>query len=1054
MTAATHPTPPAWVPLLDVDRLRLELGRGTVDRGEAYHRQGRVLRYAVTEQGTVVTAAVAGSRGRPYTSTIALDWPEEETADALAGLEPDELEWSCSCTCPMGGDCKHVVATILALTGAAPTTRHTAQGPEAARRAEWQALLDPIVRAAPTAGATTANPDDALGLLVEVSLARQRAGQAEAAPSLRLRPVARGSNGNWVRTGISWHDLEYGARAGRADPAQRAAIRAFQLAERALSTHYYSSYSSQTLDPGELGPTLWRLLDDAIAAGVAIVTGQRGQLPVHVTTEPLDPQLDLSRTPDGDVLVVADVAVPGTDGPLQFIGSPPHGGFVQTGAGLTLARFASPLSPALADLVRRHGEIIIPAPDVDRFLTSYSPTLRRLASVGSHDGSVVLPEVRPPRLALRVATLGDHRLRLHWSLGYSVGDGVIDVPLLRHAPATGDSTDPVPRDPGAEEALLSGIVALDELGAVAGLRVPKPGLSRLALVLEPDLAGMDTVVFLRDVLPVLKARDDVDVTVVGELLTYVESTATPVVAVSASDPGDPSDPAGTAPGRARVGDHGDADGPQLDWFDLGIDVSVDGRSVPLSRLLQALAADETHLILDDGTWFSLDVPTLHSLRRIVDEARTLQDRPSDGLKINRFQAGLWAELVELGVVAHQGERWSRAVGPCSGSAPCPDPVPGGAPRRPAALPARGLPLVSLLWDHRARRHPRRRHGPGQDAAGRSRHGADGPRSAGALTPDAPLLVVAPTSVVSTWAAARPRASRPGCAVVAMTETRDERTRVADERPRAHTSSSRPTRCFRIDEDAFRTCAWAGLVLDEAQFVKNHQAKAYQLPARLPAPFKLAITGTPLENTLMDLWALLSIVAPGLFPVPTAFGDLYRQPDRDAATTPELLDTLRRRIRPLMLRRTKEQVAPDLPPKQEQVLEVELDPRHRQDLRPHLAARAAEDPRACSTTSTATASPSSVADPAAPAQPRPVPWSTRTLPACARRASSTRCSSSSRGWRRRATGRWSSASSPASSRIVRERLDEAGIELRATSTAAPATAPSGSPLSSTATRRCS
>ena len=59
-----------------------------------------------------------------------------------------------------------------------------------------------------------------------------------------------------------------------------------------------------------------------------------------------------------------------------------------------------------------------------------------------------------------------------------------------------------------------------------------------------------------------------------------------------------------------------------------------------------------------------------------------------------------------------------------------------------------------------------------------------------------------------------------------------------------------------------------MILDEAQFVKNHRAKAYQCARRLAAPFKLAITGTPLENNLMDLWALLSITAPGLFPHPT------------------------------------------------------------------------------------------------------------------------------------------------------------------------------------------
>ena len=60
-------------------------------------------------------------------------------------------------------------------------------------------------------------------------------------------------------------------------------------------------------------------------------------------------------------------------------------------------------------------------------------------------------------------------------------------------------------------------------------------------------------------------------------------------------------------------------------------------------------------------------------------------------------------------------------------------------------------------------------------------------------------------------------------------------------------------------------AWGGLVLDEAQTVKNHQAKTYQACAASTHRFRLALTGTPMENRLMELWSLLSIVAPGLYP---------------------------------------------------------------------------------------------------------------------------------------------------------------------------------------------
>ena len=91
--------------------------------------------------------------------------------------------------------------------------------------------------------------------------------------------------------------------------------------------------------------------------------------------------------------------------------------------------------------------------------------------------------------------------------------------------------------------------------------------------------------------------------------------------------------------------------------------------------------------------------------------------------------------------------------------------------------------------------------------------------------------------------------------------------------------------LRLDVEAYAAAPWAGLILDEAQFTKNHQSKMYQCLRRVPAPVKLAITGTPMENNLMELWSLLSITAPGLFPSPTRFRDYYARPIENATTTP-------------------------------------------------------------------------------------------------------------------------------------------------------------------------
>src|SRR5699024_6480734 len=97
--------------------------------------------------------------------------------------------------------------------------------------------------------------------------------------------------------------------------------------------------------------------------------------------------------------------------------------------------------------------------------------------------------------------------------------------------------------------------------------------------------------------------------------------------------------------------------------------------------------------------------------------------------------------------------------------------------------------------------------------------------------------------------------------------------------------------------------WAGVVFDEAQFMKNSQAKTHRAARRIVAPFRLAITGTPMENSLNDVWSLAAVTAPGLFPNAKRFRDDY--------------------VRPIESGDDPERMA-----KQEQVLGVELEAQHR------------------------------------------------------------------------------------------------------------------------------
>jgi SNF2 family DNA or RNA helicase len=199
--------------------------------------------------------------------------------------------------------------------------------------------------------------------------------------------------------------------------------------------------------------------------------------------------------------------------------------------------------------------------------------------------------------------------------------------------------------------------------------------------------------------------------------------------------------------------------------------------------------------------------------------------------------------------------------------------------------------------------------------------------------DNPFLVVAPTSVVPNWIAEAGRFA-PDLATRAITDThRKLGATIADTTDGAQLVVTTYT-LLRLDADEFASRAWAGVLLDEAQHVKNHSGKTHQAVRRVDAPFKLAITGTPMENNLTELWALLSITSPGLFPDPRKFTEFWARPiERNGDK--ERLTTLRRRIRPLVKRRTKELVAAELPARQEQELAVELHPRHRKVYDTHL-----------------------------------------------------------------------------------------------------------------------
>jgi superfamily II DNA or RNA helicase len=131
--------------------------------------------------------------------------------------------------------------------------------------------------------------------------------------------------------------------------------------------------------------------------------------------------------------------------------------------------------------------------------------------------------------------------------------------------------------------------------------------------------------------------------------------------------------------------------------------------------------------------------------------------------------------------------------------------------------------------------------------------------------------------------------------------------------------------LRLDIAILSASTWDCVVLDEAQTIKNPDSQAAQAAYDLKATFRVALSGTPIENRLDELWSLFHFTNRGLLGGRRHFVDAYGSM---ATGNPEVAARLRSRIRPFLLRRRKSEVAPELPPRTEAILHVELEDEER------------------------------------------------------------------------------------------------------------------------------
>ncbi len=692
-------------------------------------------------------------------------------------------------------------------------------------------------------------------------------------PRLRLRPLRPGARQPWVKSGLEWAEVPSALARQAYDLEQLSALR--DLAECLTSRSAYGYLDS---DPAleDFGPDVIPLLRRARSAGVVFVpTAPLGE--IRVLDEALELVVDAVAGSDGTVLTTGlahdDRLWRGDE--VLLCGEPAHSVGLLDEQGLRLGALARRLPAGPMQALRSGEPIVIPkaeaAPDHLR-------RLGRLVPITSHDASVDLPEPLIPTLQLRVTWASSQQATLtwHWTYGETCLGAQESHPL---------------RDPAAERPILQ--------------RLPQ----------QPDLAprtvtGVDVLHLALLELPVWREHDDVEV-VELDAPDFRESLEGPSVSFLAATA--PSDRAPDAP---------------TDWLDLEVAISIEGERIPLADVLAALTLGHEHVILPSGLFVRTDRPEFAQLQDVVRSAAELHDLDGDQIRVGGADLGVWAQLADLGVVDAQANEWVVRAQALRDLVELPRPTPTGITSTLRSYQLDGFHWLAFLWQHRLGGILADDMGLGKTLQVLSLVAHT------RTTTDAPFLVVAPTSVVSAWES-EARLHAPGLRVRAITSTRARRKEsIAEVAAEADIVVTTYT-LLRLDSDGFADVAWAGLVLDEAQAVKNHQSKAYAAARLLQTPFRLVVTGTPFENRLLEFWSLLSIAAPGLYPHPRTFTEHVVRPVEKLGDE-AALRRFTQRIKPFILRRTKEVVAADLPPKQEQVLQVELNPRHRKIYDTHLA----------------------------------------------------------------------------------------------------------------------
>ncbi len=353
------------------------------------------------------------------------------------------------------------------------------------------------------------------------------------------------------------------------------------------------------------------------------------------------------------------------------------------------------------------------------------------------------------------------------------------------------------------------------------------------------------------------------------------------------------------------------------WFETVCELgTVDGASISWDQLTQALARGEEFLTLDDGCVVRLPADVMRILHLLL---RRAAEREGNRLKFERFNAVALAELVDPYLAGFAGawhELRERLLHPNEVKLPPLSPNLSGILRGYQQDGVRWLRLLEECGFHGVLADEMGLGKTVQALAAVAAHRQSAQMSK-------PSIVVCPTSLVENWLVEAQRFVPELRTLAVRGADRRDLLAVVGEHDLIITSYA----LLRRDIVEYETHQFDYVILDEAQHIKNPRTANATACKELHGDHRLVLTGTPIENSLSEIWSIFDFLLPGYLGSQREFRQDYETPaagdDREAP-----LRELAAHVHPFILRRTKEEVCDELPPKMEQVVFCELGPEQR------------------------------------------------------------------------------------------------------------------------------